>query len=38
LIARPAATGGKDVYEAVLELAGPVHASMIDGRWVIPAH
>jgi cytosine/adenosine deaminase-related metal-dependent hydrolase len=38
LIALPAATGGKDVYEAVLEHAGPVHASMIDGRWVIPAH
>ncbi len=37
LIALPAATGGKDVYEVVLEHAGPVHASMIDGRWVIPA-
>jgi aminodeoxyfutalosine deaminase len=38
LIALPAVSGGKDVYEAVLEHAGPVHASMIDGRWVIPAH
>ncbi len=38
LIALPAVSGGKDVYEAVLGHAGPVHASMIDGRWVIPSH
>jgi cytosine/adenosine deaminase-related metal-dependent hydrolase len=37
LIALPAAAGGKDGYDAVLEHAGPVQASMIDGRWVIPA-
>ncbi len=36
LIAIPDAGGKKGVFEAVLGHAGPVHASMIDGRWVIP--
>jgi cytosine/adenosine deaminase-related metal-dependent hydrolase len=36
LIAIPDAGKKKDVYETVLDHAGPVHASMIDGRWIIP--
>ena len=36
LIAIPDAGRKKDVFEAVLDHAGPVHASMIDGRWIIP--
>jgi aminodeoxyfutalosine deaminase len=36
LIAIPGAGSQGDVYETVLDHAGPVHASMIDGRWVIP--
>ena len=35
LIAIPAGKG-RDNYETVLDHAGPVHAGMIDGRWVIP--
>jgi cytosine/adenosine deaminase-related metal-dependent hydrolase len=38
LIAIPATGGGGNVYENVLDHAGPVHASMIDGRWVYPSH
>jgi len=36
LITIPDAGKKKDVYETVLDHAGPVHASMIDGRWIIP--
>jgi aminodeoxyfutalosine deaminase len=36
LIAIPFPGKADDVYETVLEHAGPVHASMIDGRWLIP--
>jgi cytosine/adenosine deaminase-related metal-dependent hydrolase len=36
LIAIPFPGKKKDVYETVLDHAGPVHASMIDGRWTIP--
>jgi cytosine/adenosine deaminase-related metal-dependent hydrolase len=36
LIAIPDAGKKKDVFETVLDHAGPVHASMIDGRWIIP--
>jgi cytosine/adenosine deaminase-related metal-dependent hydrolase len=36
LIAIPDAGGKKDFFATVLDHAGPVHASMIDGRWVIP--
>ena len=38
LIAISAAGGGRDVYDTVLNHVGPVHASIIDGRWVIPSH
>jgi cytosine/adenosine deaminase-related metal-dependent hydrolase len=38
LIAIPAARGDKDVYETVLDHTGPVHASIIDGRWAQPSH
>jgi cytosine/adenosine deaminase-related metal-dependent hydrolase len=38
LIAIPAAGEGRDVYETVLDHAGPVHASIIDGRWAYPSH
>jgi len=38
LIAIPADRGNRSVYETVLGHTGPVHASMIDGRWVIPSH
>lgn len=37
LIAIPAEGGSRKAYETVLDHAGPVHASMIDGRWVVPA-
>jgi cytosine/adenosine deaminase-related metal-dependent hydrolase len=36
LIAIPDAGGKKNVFETVLGHAGPVQASMIDGRWIIP--
>ena len=36
LIAIPARTETKDACAAVLAHAGPVSASMIDGRWVVP--
>jgi aminodeoxyfutalosine deaminase len=36
LIAMPFPGTKDDVYETVLEHAGPVHASMIDGRWIVP--
>ena len=36
LIAIPDAGKKMDVFETVLDHAGPVHASMIDGRWIIP--
>ena len=36
LIAIPDAGTGTDIYETVVAHAGPVSASMIDGRWVIP--
>jgi cytosine/adenosine deaminase-related metal-dependent hydrolase len=36
LIAIPAAGNSEDIYETVLAHAGPVSASMIDGRWAIP--
>jgi len=36
LIAIPDAGRKRDVIETVLDHAGPVHASMIDGRWIIP--
>ena len=36
LIAIPDAGKKEDVFETVLDHAGPVHASMIDGRWIIP--
>jgi aminodeoxyfutalosine deaminase len=36
LIAIPARTEAKAAYAAVLAHAGPVSASMIDGRWVVP--
>jgi cytosine/adenosine deaminase-related metal-dependent hydrolase len=36
LIAIPAAGKNKDSYEIALGHIGPVPASMIDGRWVIP--
>ena len=36
LIAIPFPGKKDDVYETVLEHAGLVHASMIDGRWIIP--
>jgi aminodeoxyfutalosine deaminase len=38
LIVIPAVGGVEDAYETVLDHVGPVHASMIDGRWVIPSH
>jgi aminodeoxyfutalosine deaminase len=36
LIVIPARTQAKAVYDDVLAHAGPVSASMIDGRWVVP--
>jgi cytosine/adenosine deaminase-related metal-dependent hydrolase len=36
LIAIPGASKNEDIYETVLAHAGPVSASMIDGRWAIP--
>ena len=36
VIAIPAAGNREDIYETVLAHAGPVSASMIDGRWAIP--
>ncbi len=36
LIAIPASGKHEDIYETVLAHVGPVQASMIDGRWVIP--
>jgi cytosine/adenosine deaminase-related metal-dependent hydrolase len=36
LIAIPDAAKSTDIYETVIAQAGPVSASMIDGRWVIP--
>ncbi|HKW28660.1 MAG TPA: amidohydrolase family protein [Verrucomicrobiae bacterium] len=36
LIAIPDSGKSADVYETVLAHDGPVQASMIDGRWVIP--
>jgi cytosine/adenosine deaminase-related metal-dependent hydrolase len=36
LIAIPAAGNSEDIYETVLAHTGPVSASMIDGRWMIP--
>ncbi len=36
LIAIPAAGNNEDIHETVLAHTGPVSASMIDGRWVIP--
>jgi cytosine/adenosine deaminase-related metal-dependent hydrolase len=36
LIAIPDAGKKEDVFETVLDHAGPVHASMIDGRWIVP--
>ncbi len=36
LIAVPGAGKTRDVHETVLDHAGPVHASMIGGHWIIP--
>jgi aminodeoxyfutalosine deaminase len=36
LIAVKARTGAREAHAAVLAHAGPVHASMIDGQWVVP--
>jgi cytosine/adenosine deaminase-related metal-dependent hydrolase len=36
LIAIPATTPRSEAFEAVLYHAGPVAASMIDGRWAVP--
>jgi cytosine/adenosine deaminase-related metal-dependent hydrolase len=36
LIVIPADGKNADIYETVLAHTGPVFASMIDGRWVIP--
>jgi cytosine/adenosine deaminase-related metal-dependent hydrolase len=38
LIAIPGGGEGNDAYETVLDHTGPVHASIIDGHWVIPSH
>jgi cytosine/adenosine deaminase-related metal-dependent hydrolase len=38
LITIPATGDGTDIYETVLHHAGPVHASVIGGRWVHPSH
>ncbi|MGB7767323.1 MAG: amidohydrolase family protein [Verrucomicrobiia bacterium] len=36
LVAIPFPGGPEDVFESLLDHTGPVSASMIDGRWVIP--